>query len=586
MRLPMRIGRRWSDGEILRLSRDIFRTHCNLVGATGTGKTSAMHTILRALMLDSGKDESAIFIFDPLGNFSNDLLKFLVHPKYCTQRVRERFLYIEPARRNTVLPFNPIEESDSHNRYYTIMRAVDLILRAWAAQNVAEQPRLLQWTYKSFCAAAHAGIPISLCRYLLHPDTKHHNAILERLPAESKNQWLEVLNPRNTQNAGKLLESTRNRLDPFFECDNLKYTFGVWNGRFHARHLIKERRIVLFNLASLGALPGFIGDTIGSLFLNQIFETAAVMATTEGTASMPPTYIAIDEFHRYLSPDMEYALATTRQMNIRLILANQSYAQLAKRDDLALEQMIWQARTRFMFCNYAADADLLADEIAKTMYDGSLIKDVRTTIRQIVTGYRREWLNSYSNGTSSSVGQSLAKSTNESTHLSTTQGLFGYVSSSTGGGSASGFTESGTNSQGVSSSHGVSETLLPNLHTFDEVAGKTYKDFNEQAIEFGQQIRRLKTGEAFLHLPGNDVIEKIAVSYLPIKDSPQLDRAVEEFKCQNFESEQFITVDQAKIEHERSLQKLLVHDLGSIRSIDPPSGGTDTTDSDSSPFVQ
>ena len=128
--------------------------------------------------------------------------------------------------------------------------------------------------------------------------------------------------------------------------------------------------------------------------------------------------------------------------------------------------------------------------------------------------------------------------------------------------------------------------MLPNLHTFDEVAGKTYKDFNEQAIEFGQQIRRLKTGEAFLHLPGNDVIEKIAISYLPIKDSPELDRAVEEFKCQNFESEHFITVDQAKIEHERSLQKLLVHDLGSIRSIDPPSGGTHTSDSDSSPFVQ
>ena len=586
MRLPLRIGTRWSDGEILRLSRDVFKTHCNLVGATGTGKTSAMHTILRALMLDTGIDESAMFIFDPLGNFSNDLLKFIAHPKLCTQRVRDRFLYIEPARPNVILPFNPIEECNSHNLYYVVMRAVDLVLRAWQAQNVAEQPRLLQWTFKSFCAAALLGIPLSFCRYLLQPKSTYHSAIVERLPADLKEEWLELLDPRNAQNAGRFLDSTRNRLDPFFKCDNLRYTFGVWHGHFNTEQLIKGRHIVLFNLAPLRALPGFIGDTIGSLYLNQIFETAGNMATTGGRKSVPPIYVAIDEWHRYVSPDMEYALATTRQMNIRLILANQSYAQLAKRQDLALEQLIWQARTRFSFASYAADADLIADEIAKTMYDGYTLKEVRTSIRQIVTGYRREWMSSYSSSTNCGTGQSLSRSTNNSTHQSSTENLFGYMSSSSGSGNALGSTESETNSSGYGHSEGMSESFLPNLHTFNEVTGKTYKDFNEQAIEFGQQIRRLKTGEAFLQMPGRDVVEKLSISYHEIKDSPELDDAVLELKERNFESEYFITLDQAKIEYDRSLRKLMVNDLGSIRSIEPPSSGNDSTGSDSNPFVQ
>lgn len=586
MRMPLRIGRRWSDGELLRLTRDIFRTHCNLVGATGTGKTSAMHTILRALMLDTGKDESAMFIFDPLGNFSNDLLKFIAHPKLCTDRVRERFLYIEPARPNAILPFNPIQETNPHNRYYSVMRAVDLVLRAWQAQNVAEQPRLLQWTFKSFCAAAHIGIPISFCRYLLQPKSDYHTAILERMPKDLKEDWLELLDPRNSQNTGRVLDSTRNRLDPYFRCEILMYMFGIWQGRMDMQQTIDDRRIVAFNLAPLGALPGFIGDTIGSLYLNQVFETAANMATIRGVASVPPIYVAIDEFHRYVSPDMEYALATTRQMNVRLILANQSYAQLAKRQDLALEQLIWQARTRLSFASYSADADLIADEIAKTMYDGYALKEVRTSIRQMVTGYRREWLSSYSRSTNNSTGRSVSKSINNSTHESSTENLFGYMSSSRGSGNAVGSTESETSGSGAGSSHGESETLVPNLHTFNEVTGKTYKDFNEQAIEYGQQIRSLKTGEAFLQLPGSDVVEKVAISYLGIKDSPELKDAVEELKDKNFASDFFITTDQAQLEYERSLKKLLTHNLGSIRSIEPPRGGGQSDGSDSTPFVQ
>ena len=170
----------------------------------------------------------------------------------------ERLVYFEPARGDVVSPFNPLHHTDDSSRYYQVMRAVDIILRAWSAQNVAEQPRLLQWTYKAFAAAASMGFPISVCRYLLHPGTELHNAILEHMPGDIRIHWQEILNARGGE-AVRILESTRNRLDPFFESPNLRYMFGVSENRFDCTKFIQDRRIVIFNLGQTAASPRLCG---------------------------------------------------------------------------------------------------------------------------------------------------------------------------------------------------------------------------------------------------------------------------------------------------------------------------------------
>ena len=249
------------------LDPDWFRTHMHLIGATGAGKTSAIHTILQSLMLQTRSEQCCLFVIDPMGNLSHDLLRFISDEKFCPQHVRDRLVYFEPARGDVVSPFNPLHHTDESSRYYQVMRSVDIILRAWSAQNLAEQPRLLQWTYKAFAAAAAMGFPISVCRYLLHPGTELHDAILEHMPAEIRMHWQDILNARGGE-AVRILESTRNRLDPFFESPNLRYMFGVTENLFDCERFIRDRHIVIFNLAKLQRLPGFVADTIGSLVLN------------------------------------------------------------------------------------------------------------------------------------------------------------------------------------------------------------------------------------------------------------------------------------------------------------------------------
>lgn len=52
-----------------------FETHLHMVGGTGKGKTTAIHTMLHALLAD--RERAAVFVIDPLGNLSFDLLRWM-----------------------------------------------------------------------------------------------------------------------------------------------------------------------------------------------------------------------------------------------------------------------------------------------------------------------------------------------------------------------------------------------------------------------------------------------------------------------------------------------------------------------------
>ncbi|MDP1796785.1 MAG: DUF87 domain-containing protein [Planctomycetaceae bacterium] len=559
--IPILLGKEKKTDRSIYIDPDTLKTHFHLVGATGAGKTSAIHTILRPLMLQPRTDKCCLFVIDPMGNLSRDLLRFIAHERYCTQDVRGRLVYIEPAREDVVMPFNPLTYTTEGERYYQTMRAVDIVLRAWAAQDVSQQPRLLQWLYKAFCAAAMMGLPIAMCQHLIHPGTDEHKAILQRIPGEIRTHWQEILNAKGSEPT-RILESTRNRLDPFFESVNLRRMFGVTQSRFDCERFIRERKIVILNLGKYGRVPGFIADTIGALALNEIVETASRLATSEGRAVVEPTYILMDEFQKYVGVDIEDALPTVRQMGLRLILAHQSFSQL-EREDVDLTQMIWQARSRLIFANNAKDADIVAEELAKVTFDPMRIKDQRTSLKQLIIGYRREWMKSQSSTDTSSVSDTRqeSKGKNESSGRSASRNptdikVVGYTDSS-GTGSQESDSRGTTSARSTGNTEGQSEANVPIHKTFREVTNVTYQSFDEFNLEWGQKIRKLKTGEAVSLLANDPQVRELAVDYFPIEDTPSLRAAVDRLLEKNFASECFVSAAEADRELEAYRRQLL-----------------------------
>ncbi len=565
--IPIRLGTNTDTGEPVFVDPDTLRTHMHLIGVTGSGKTVALLTMLYALFLQTtarnvasywrgaapsqkllsrlraGDGKGCVFVIDPIGNLSYDLLRFIAHPRYCPQHVRDRLVYIEPAQERFVLPFNPLTFTSEANRYYQTMRTVDIVLRAWDAQDVSQQPRLLQWMFKAFCAAAQLGFPIAMCRFLLHPGTPEHKAIIHRIPGEVGAQWQRILHARGESE--KILESARNRLDPFFNSPNLLRMFGTRTSRLDCERFIRERRIVILNLGRYGTINQLIADTIGGLALNEIFETANRLSTTFGRSAVDPTYIVMDEFQRYVGVDIEDALPTVRQMGLRLILAHQSFSQL-EREDVDLTQMIWQARSRLIFANYARDADILADELAKLTFDARRIKDVRTSVKQLIVGYRKEWLESESTTSthSSATMDQRSLGYNQSRGESLGPNQF-RPTTSEGRGDTHGTSTANTDAASSGQTHGRSQANVPIHKDITEVTKITFESFEEAALKWGQRIRRRGTGEAFAMFPNDPDVHSIAVAHFPIDETPEMEGRVAELLNRNYESDFFLTAAEA-----------------------------------------
>jgi hypothetical protein len=352
----------------IRIPTKAFQTHFHLIGGTGKGKTTALHAILHQLLRDNPCNNSCWFIFDRLGSFSHELLLWM-SSLYCPEHVRDRLIYVEPSREDVVLGFNPLVYETPAHGYYKVERATEIVLRAWESVNIEAMPRLARWVFNAFWAAAQLGLTIADCVHFLMPGSPYHSDLLLRLPPRLRLVWAELMESR-TGEVLRILDSSRNRLKPYFESDILRRMFGATRNRMDVLRFMREGSIVLFNLSPQNRLSSQLANTIGALVLNEILATAR---------SLPrgvryPTYLMLDEFQNFVGPDLVAALPEVRQLGIRLLLSHQSFSQL-RRGDYDLTNMIFQAQSRLIFGLQGEDADILAHELASISFDPMRIKD-------------------------------------------------------------------------------------------------------------------------------------------------------------------------------------------------------------------
>jgi len=311
---------------------DCLRTHLHIPGGTGKGKTTFIEAILHQLLLS--QEFACHVIFDRMGGLSQTLLMWFASP-HCPEWVRERIVYIDAAREDRIPTFNPLLFNSPAHGYFKTQRAAEVILRAWASQNIEEMPRLARWVFNAMWAAAQLGLTVADCSHQLMPGSLYHEPILARLPILLQAEWSEIMQARSGE-AGRILESSRNRLKPFFENPILRCIFGSTQNRLDVLRFMREGRIVLINLSPQNRLSPQIADAIGGMLLNEFLANSR---------SLPPgvrypTYLWLDEFQRFVGPDIEEAIPEVRQLQIRLILSHQSFSQLEQRD-VDLTSMIW-----------------------------------------------------------------------------------------------------------------------------------------------------------------------------------------------------------------------------------------------------
>lgn len=539
---------------------EAFRTHFHLIGGTGKGKTTAIHTMLHPLLMDR-RDPAAFFIIDRLGNLSWELLLWITS-KYCPSTLRKRLLYIEPSREDVVIGFNPLLHETPQHGYYKVQRATDIILRAWESVDIEKMPRLARWTFNSFWAAAQLGLTIADCCHFLMPGSTYHAALLSRLPPLLQAEWAEIMKAHGME-AMRILESSRNRLKPYFEAPILRRMFGATTNRLDVLRFMRERRIVLVNLAPQNRLSPQLGDAIGALILNEVLANARSL----NMGIRYPTYLLLDEFQNFVGPDLESALPEVRQLGIRLILSHQSFSQLI-RGDYDLTNMIFQAQSRIAFGVQGEDAEILGREFGSLTYDPKRIKDQIHSTRQRIKGHEIRELKSW--------GESESEAKNWSKEFGETSQKNESVTRPRDGDDVRGEGKSKGNSRKQGEGGGTTRTsnqstgqhFLPIHEEVKELASTTFFTGDEWDRVWAQKVRKLPTGVALVRLVDEPklhevAVERSAVGYLSWdaemlhKKLPHVIEQVEALKEENFRSDLFVAPEVIDRETQDRLQTVL-----------------------------
>ena len=457
-------------------------------------------------------------------------------------------MYFEPAREGVVLGFNPLLYGTPAEGYYKVAHAADVVLRGWSAQNIGEMPRLARWLFNSLWAAAQLGLAVADCAHLLLPGSELHAPILRALPEGLRAEWSELLEARGGE-VGRILESSRNRLKPVWESEVLKYTFSSTPNRLDVRRFMREGTILLANLAPYNRVPEQMADMIGGLIVNEVLTTARSLPMTERY----PTYLILDEFQRFVGPDLEAAIQEVRQLGIRLVLSHQSFSQL-KRGDTDLSSLIWQCQSRITLGVQGEDAELLAQEMASLTYDPRRVKDELYGRRQRVSGHRlielqnRAFANQEARNWSEQFGHTLPRSFDAEGTRSESEGKGGARSES--------------------SSVSYNQQMQPVYEEFLELMSRTYVTFEEDRNTYARDIRLLPKGTAFVRLVDDPALYRVQVKRdtpghlaMDVADLarfyPRALAEMEALVARNFARDVFCTPAQIEAETRERLRRIL-----------------------------
>lgn len=532
-----------------------FDTHWHLIGGTGKGKTTAIHTLLHGLMLDP-INEPCVVIVDRMGGLSFELLAWMAS-EFCPDFVRDRLVYIEPSREDVVIGFNPLQYDTQAHGYYKVSRAAEIILKGWASQNLEEMPRLGRWLFNSFWAAAQLGLTISDCIHFLMPGSPYHAQMLNALPEALRIEWSDLVGTRSAE-VSRILESTRNRLKPYFESPILRQMFGSTDNRLDMSQFMRDGKIVILNLAPGNRLPEQVSDAIGGLVINEVLTTARSLPL----GMKYPTYLFLDEFQRFVGPDLESAIPEMRQLGVKLVLSHQSFSQL-KRGDTDLTSLIFQAQSRMIFGVQGEDADMLAHELASMQFDPRKIKDEWYSQRQRQVGHQLVELESWSDSSSNAEIWNKTIGRNWSHTDQSVAGVIRSRSDSNGWNDGEG--KGGSHS--TSSSIGRHQQLVPVLEDYLELASRTYVSFDESMRVWGRDIRNLSRGRALIRLVDDsqlyDVdVKRSAPGHLAWdtatlrREMPEVYDDVERMIEKNFQSELFTSPQEIEAEQRDRLQRI------------------------------
>lgn len=461
--MALAIGRTKNRKDI-RLTDEERSRHIHVLGASGTGKSKLIESMIRA-DITAGR---GLCLIDPHGTLAEAATRWCAATRMDDFR---RIHVIEPGNPDWCAGFNPLRLDGFNETAVRVDAMVAACAQVWGGENTSATPLLKKCLRAVFYTLATRELTLAEAPLLTSSESDLRRALISNLPDPVFNAVWRDFDALSRREFFEQFSSTNNRLLEFLSSPVVRRIVGQQERALDLKQVMDNGEIVIVNLASNGALSPDNGRLLGTLLTSELFLQA--VRRDQATARRRPFTLYIDECYDYLTADIERMLDQTRKFGLHLVLAHQRLGQLRDRSEAIYNGVMAGGQTKIVFGGLTDDdAGIMAREVLRNSFNLEQPKHVLD--KPVVIDEVPFWLESESEteswGTSRTVGESYGygSSSGVSEGLGETYDRQGNVIGSSGSlGAISGSSDSWGSSSSESSSvggsraFGRSQTLKP-----------------------------------------------------------------------------------------------------------------------------
>ena len=536
---------RTENGKKVYIDHKTRSTHMQIIGSSGEGKSKFMEHMIREDILE----RNGLCLIDPHGYLYNDIVTWAETHHLMDEPCPRQIVLFDPSEAGWAFGFNPLDTGscDESSIPYHVDAMVKAVAKVWGGEDTDRTPLLKRCLRVLFHALAEKRLSLLEAGYLLDRVDKTVRSYLTRdLKSHVIRQEWDYFNTLTPKQFYDEFGSTINRMVEFLHAPAVCNVIGQTENTLNFSEMMDEGRVLLVNLASADRISEDNARLLGTLIVNDLFMKAK--GRPKGSR---PFYLYIDECALFINEDIKRILDEGRKFGLHLILAHQHLAQLRKAGEDIYHAVMTDAKTKVIFGGLnTEDARVLTEQIFLGELD---LEEAKVTLNKpVVTGYIRTLLDSYSEGTGVTRGQASSFSEGEGRSSSSMRGksrgislqplrdwsdfVYSFSRSDAEGESVSAswsITESESNYESETRTHGQSETLEPVLRTMPSQVYSLEEQIHKAMVSMVNQpmqhaiIKLPKKSPAFVRTPTVD-------------DGWANDDRVARFKLASYEKADFI----------------------------------------------
>lgn len=289
---------------------DRFR-HIYIIGQTGTGKSTALRTMINQDM-PAGYGFTLI---DPHGDLAEGALEYF--PK---ERIND-LIYWDAANTDLPFGFNFLEAKTEREMDLVTNDAVDMFIKLFGSEVFG--PRIQDYFRNAVLLLMEqpdGGTLIEIVR--LFTDPAFQKIKLKNVTNPVVRAWREkTYGSMADREKAEMIPYFQAKFGPFTTTPILRSIIGQPKSSFSIAEAMDSGKILIMNL-SKGKMGDLNADLLGMMIVSQV-RLAAFRRAEIPEKDRVPHFLYIDEFQNFVTPAIESILSEARKYRLGLVIAHQ-----------------------------------------------------------------------------------------------------------------------------------------------------------------------------------------------------------------------------------------------------------------------